>query len=152
LWRQEIQRFADKDDSIESLPDQRLAELAPKLDIAAKVIERLKARLEERVNANPQAFSDWHFKPGFLKATIENVSEAWLSLKTEFDAESFLELTKLQVGKLTDAYRQLHKCSWEEARAGLQKQLGDNFKYVRTKSQLVYDPQARTITSISNGT
>jgi hypothetical protein len=153
LWRDEIQSFADNPaETIDSLPDQRLAELAPKLDIAARVIERLKARLEERVKANPEAFSDWHFKPGHLVGKIESVSQAWLALKTEFDPKSFLDLTKLQIGKLTDAYRQLHKCSWEEARSGLEKQLGTNFKYVRTKSQLVYGSQPRNITDISNGT
>jgi hypothetical protein len=152
LWRQEIQTFASDDiEPIDSLPDQQLAELAPKLDIAAKVIERLKARLEERVKANPNAFSDWHFKSGHLVGKIESVAQAWLSIKSEFDPKSFLELTKLHIGKLTDAYRQLHKCTWEEARTAINMKLGDNLKYIRTKSQLVYDPQPHNITDI-NGT
>jgi hypothetical protein len=151
-WHQEIQSFAADIEPIDSLPDQQLAELAPKLDIAAKVIERLKARLEERVKANPEFFSDWRFKSGHLVGKIESVAQAWLSIKSEFDPKTFLELTKLQIGKLTEAYRELHKCSWEDARAALEKKLGNNFKYVRTKDQLVYDPQPHAITTVSNGT
>jgi hypothetical protein len=148
-WRKEIQTFANIE-AIDSLADQHLAELGPKLDIAAKVIERLKARLEERVKANPTFFVDWHFKPGRAVGHIENVSQAWLALKAEMDAESFLELTKLQIGQLTEKYRQLHKCTWEEARAALEAKLGENFKYVRTKAQLVYDPER--VIAIADGT
>jgi Protein of unknown function (DUF2800) len=151
-WREEIHKFAANVESIDSLPDQQLAELAPKLDIAAKVIERLKARLEERVKANPEYFADWRFKPGRAVANIESVSKAWLAMKAEIDAESFLELTKLHIGKLTEAYRALHKCTWEEARKAIENKLGDNLKYARAKAQLVYDPQARVISIVNNGT
>jgi hypothetical protein len=152
LWRGEIEMLAEAtNDLVEEMPDHQLALIAPKLDIARKVIDRLKARLESRVRANPNFFADWHFKPGRADPEIQSVEKAWLAMKGTLEAPVFLEATKIGIGKLVELYREATKTTWDDARAAVEKKLGDNLKYSRAKPSLVYDPKARTIRESTEG-
>lgn len=148
LWRDEIQALAaSSDELVDQLPDHQLALIGPKLDIAGKVIARLKARLEERVRENPEFFADWHFEPGRAMPEILSVTEAWLALKDDLDgdADAFMGATQLTIGELVKLYRAKTKTTWKAAREQVDKKLGENLKYERAKPSLVYDPQPRAI-------
>lgn len=142
LWREEIGQLAKADQFVESIPDQQLADLAPKLDIAKKVIERLKARLEERVRENPQAFPGWKFKPGRLMPEIPSVQSAYLAFKDLIDSDTFLKATNLGLGELVRIYRDASGVTWEQARKDVESRLGQNLTYTQAKSSVYFDPQA----------
>ena len=155
LWRDEIQALAiTTEKAVDQMPDHQLALIGPKLSVAKKVIERLEARLEERVRQDPEFFADWTFKPGRALPEIVNVAKAWLALKEDLenDADSFLGAAKLTIGELVTLYREKTKTTWKDARESVDKKLGNNLKYSRAKPSLVYEPKARAINTGEHGT
>jgi hypothetical protein len=138
-WKQEIQNIAASQDVVDIMPDEALALLAPKLDIAAKVIDRLKARLEERVRKHPGAFPGWHFRPGQLRPKIEDAHQAFIALCDVLNADTFMSISKIGIGDLVAAYREQTGCTWEAARYEVEKKLGEALTYIRQKDSLVYE-------------
>jgi hypothetical protein len=144
LWRDEIIGTAEYYDmAVRDIPDTALRELAPKLSIAAAVIEKLRARLESRVKEAPENFPDWRFEPGENRRSIVNAAEAGKRLveKEYVTREEFMACCKAGVTNLELAIRKRNNLSVAATHELVNKTLGDLIDSKPTKDVLVYDPR-----------
>jgi hypothetical protein len=145
LWRDEILVTAGQVDvAVRDIPDLVLRELAPKLDIAATVIEKLQARLYSRVKEAPQNFPDWRFEPGEKRRSIDSAIGAAKALITEnyLTSEQFLECCGVGITKLETSVRKVNGYTVAQTEEVLKKTIGGFITIKPNKDQLVYDPKA----------
>jgi hypothetical protein len=145
LWRAEVLSFAERADLVVSeIPDVALAELAPRLELAATVIEKLRLRLWGRVQLAPGNFPDWRLEPGDKRRSIENLGELYDRVVTRDAAmsfEEFLEACRISIGDLEGTIRKNKQITWAETYEYFAKKLGDLITVKPTRSKLVYDPK-----------
>lgn len=146
LWKDEVMSLSSYADiSVAELPDSQLRAIAPYLDQAAAVVERLQLRLRHRVNARPDFFSDWRLEPGVARRRISDTIAAFKVLcgkDKPLDAGSFLSACRVSV---TDLQIMLRKALGITSRAAadyMDKELAEGI-LDRTKPEpkLVYDPK-----------
>jgi Protein of unknown function (DUF2800) len=145
LWRDEIIGTAEYYNmAVREIPDTALRELAPKLSIAATVIEKLQARLESRVKEAPENFPDWRFEPGEKKRSIVNAAEAGRRLveSDHLTREAFMACCKVGITNLELAIRKKGNHSVAATKEIVNNRIGDLIEIKPTKDTLVYDPKA----------
>jgi hypothetical protein len=147
LWRDELAIMAQMDEAIGSLPDVQLRDLAPKLDIAGKVVEKLKARLYNRVQLAPGNFPDWRFEPGVVRRKIADPAKAYALLKEYVSAEEFVSTTSVAISELETIFRKARGLKTLEAAAEFNNLLASVIDKKPNKDSLVYDPQPAAITN-----
>ena len=128
---------------IADLPDLVLRDLAPKLEMASTVIDKLSNRLYERVKARPDFFKDWRFDSGDERRVINSVSKAFEALVDKdgsLSTEAFLKACRANVTELEAAVRQAKGLSVSGAREWMLKVLEGVLEKKRNKDKLVYDP------------
>jgi hypothetical protein len=145
LWRAEVLSFSERADLVVTeIPDAALAELAPRLELAATVIEKLRARLWGRVQLAPENFPDWRLEPGDKRRSIENLLELYDRVVTKDAAmsfEQFLQACRISIGDLEDTIRNNRKYTWAETYDYFAKKLGELITVKPNRSKLVYDPK-----------
>jgi hypothetical protein len=155
LWRAEVLSFAERADLVVSeIPDVALAELAPRLELAATVIEKLRLRLWGRVQLAPGNFPDWRLEPGDKRRSIENLGELYDRVVTRDAAmsfEEFLEACRISIGDLEGTIRKNKQITWAETYEYFAKKLGDLITVKPTRSNLVYDPRPKQLEGEANG-
>src|SRR5260370_20548627 len=93
--------------AVRDIPDTALRERAPKLSIAATVIEKLQARLESRVKEAPENFPDWRFEKSETRRSIVNAAETGKRLveSEHITREAFMARCKIGITNLALAVR-----------------------------------------------
>lgn len=150
LWRDELSILSQMDEVIVSLPDTQLRELAPKLDIAGKVVEKLKARLYTRVKVAPENFPDWRFEPGDIRRKIADPAKAYALLKEVVTAEEFVSTTSVAITELETIFRKNKGLKSIEAADEFNKLLASVIDRKPNKDSLVYDPKPAIANDDSN--
>ena len=145
LWREEINTLAELSTAIVSdIPDSALRELAPHLELAKMVAEKLLARLYNRVSARPDFFADWHFHPQSPRRKIDDTIGAYNALVVREKALSpgeFLVACRLSITELEKRVRHASGSSVNETKLFLDQTLKDIMEYASPKPALVYDPK-----------
>jgi hypothetical protein len=153
LWREDILTTAGQADvAVRDIPDLVLRELAPKLAIAATVIEKLKARLEARVKEAPDHFPDWRFEPGQKKRHISSVfkvAKALIDAK-HLTSGQFLECCSVGITKLEDGIRKANDFTVSQTAEVLKATIGDYIDLKPDKDKLVYDPQPKVLANAND--
>jgi hypothetical protein len=153
LWRDDILTAAGQVDvAVRDIPDLVLRELAPKLDIAATVIEKLQSRLYSRVKEAPQNFPDWRFEPGAKKRSIESAVGAAKAIITEnyLTSEQFLECCSVGITKLETSIRKVNDYTVAQTEEVLKKTIGGFITIKPNKDTLVYDPRPKELTNAND--
>ena len=148
LWREDILTVAGQAElAVNDIPDLVLRELAPKLAIAATVIEKLKARLEARVKEAPEHFPDWRFEPGQKKRHISSVPKVARALidGKHLTGEQFLECCSLGITKLEDGVRKANNFTGPQTAEVLRTTIGGYIDLKPDKDKLVYDPKPKVL-------
>jgi hypothetical protein len=149
LWRAEVLSFSERADLVVTeIPDAALAELAPRLELAATVIEKLRARLWGRVQLAPENFPDWRLEPGDKRRSIENLLELYDRVVTRDAAmsfEQFLQACRISIGDLEGTIRNNRKYTWAETYDYFAKKLGELITVKPNRSKLVYDPKPKQL-------
>ena len=106
LWHQEVtllSSFALA--QLDALSDQALANLAPRLDLANKIIERLSERLYDRVAKSPASFPGWSIIQGSWRRKISSPAQAYIHLVKNgpLDHDAFLAATRVSISALKSA-------------------------------------------------
>lgn len=151
LWRDELSQLAQMEDAIGFIPDVQLRSIAPSLDIAGKVVERLKARLYSRVQTAPENFPDWRLQPGDIKRKISDPLKAYGLLKPYIQPEEFVAATNVSITELETAYRRARGLKSTEANLEFMKLLASVIEKRPNKDSLVYDPQPLALTNSQPG-
>jgi Protein of unknown function (DUF2800) len=148
LWRDDILTIAGQVDvAVKDIPDLVLRQLAPKLSIAATVIEKLKARLEARVKEAPEHFPDWRFEPGQKKRHIAHVlpvAKALIDAKYLTSAQ-FLECCSVGITKLEEGVRKANDFTVSQTAEVLKSTIGGYIDLKPDKDKLVYDPKPKVL-------
>jgi hypothetical protein len=144
LWKDELHQLATYNKTIfTEATDQVLREIGPKLDIAAKVIERLKLRLEKRVLEDPALFPDWRMEPGEKRRRIVNLIKAYAALNSVgVTPHEFLAGCSGNVGELETTFRKKKGLKTIDASREFNKLLADALEVRPNKDKLVYIPAA----------
>lgn len=153
LWRDDILTMAGQVDvAVRDIPDLVLRELAPKLAIAATVIDKLQNRLEERVKEVPENFPDWRFEPGGKRRHIDNVVGAAKGLINEqyLTSEQFLECCSVGITKLEASVKKNNEFTAKQTEEVLKKTIGHVINVKPEKDKLVYDPKPKELTNAAN--
>jgi hypothetical protein len=153
LWRDEIMiAAAQVDVAVRDIPDLVLRELAPKLEIAATVIEKLQTRLYSRVKEAPQNFPDWRFEPGTKKRSIDNVPKAAKALidANYLSGEEFLESCSVGITKLEASIRKVNDYTVAQTEEVLNKTIGHLITKKPDKDKLVYDPRPKELANAND--
>jgi hypothetical protein len=149
LWRAEVLSFSERADLVVTeIPDAALAELAPRLEMAATVIEKLRSRLWGRVQLAPANFPDWRLEPGDRRRSIENLLELYDRVVTKDAAmsfEQFLQACRISIGDLEGTIRNNRKYTWAETYDYFAKKLGELITVKPNRSKLVYDPKPKQL-------
>lgn len=149
LWRDDVFNLAGKAElATKDIPDHILAEMAPKLDLAKKVIERLEARLYARALLEPAHFPDWHFEKGDKKRQIKDVQKAYEVLVVETGTLSmaqFMECTGIKISELETKVRHTKQMSTKETDGFFAKHLSHLIEHKPNKDKLVYEPQPKEL-------
>jgi hypothetical protein len=140
-WKTEIQALALGNQLLAQATDDMLRELGPRLDIAAKVIERLKARLEQRVREAPELFKDWRFDKGDTRRRIVSLTLAYQRMSAEgVSATDFISACNGKVTELESIYRKKKGLKTIEGAIAFNKLLGSALESHPNKDKLVYVP------------
>jgi hypothetical protein len=146
LWAREIQALAPMIDAhVCDIPDLVLREMAPKLSLAATVIDKLQARLKARVKERPELFPDWRFAPGDPRRSIQSRhnADALASLvhkKQLLSLDEFLGSAQLAITRIESAIAKSQKVGRAAAAELMAAALGDLMEKVAPEPHLVYDP------------
>jgi hypothetical protein len=144
LWAKEIQALAPMIEAdVTEIPDLVLRELAPKLSLAATVIDKLLARLKSRVKARPDLFPDWRFAPGDARRSIKDPARAYSALvdrKHLLDPDAFFASVSVAVTRLESHIAKDQKVTRASAAELMANALGDLMEKVAPEPHLVYDP------------
>lgn len=142
IWQRQIPELAAASPELQDgITDEALAQIAPRLKIAAKVIERLLDRLEQRVREAPEKFPGWSFQQGETRRSISAPAKAWKAVRERLSPDEFIAACSLSIIKLEEAYYHRFKGTRKESDAALGELLAGLIQYKRTKSSLVYDPK-----------
>jgi hypothetical protein len=150
LWRDEVIGLAELSTEIASgVPDAMLRQIAPRLALAATVIEKLRERLYLRAKQRPDLFPDWRFEPGDLRRLIDDNEKAFDLLVTKHSGLSFtefLESSRLSVGDIEGFVRKNKKMTVAQAQEWMAKILaGVMTKKPPLKDKMIYDPQPKEL-------
>jgi hypothetical protein len=149
LWRAEVLSFAERADLVVSeIPDAALADLAPRLELAATVVKKLQDRLWGRVQLAPANFPDWRLEPGDKRRSIENLGELYDRVVTRDAAMSFsefLDACRISIGDVEETIRKNKKYTWAETYDYFAKKLGELITVKPNRSKLVYDPKPKQL-------
>jgi hypothetical protein len=142
LWKDELHQLSVYDKTIfTEATDTVLREIGPKLDIAAKVIERLKLRLEKRVREEPALFPDWRIEPGDRRRRIVDLVKAYAALSTKgVTPHEFLAGCTGKVVDLETTFRKKNGLKSIDTPREFNKLLGDALVFEPNKDKLVYVP------------
>ena len=82
-----------------------LLNLAPRLDLANKIIERLSERLYDRVAKSPASFPGWSIIQGSWRRKISSPAQAYIHLVKNgpLDHDAFLAATRVSISALKSA-------------------------------------------------
>lgn len=143
-WIKEIQTMAPLIDAqVSDIPDLVLRDLAPKLGLAATVIEKLLARLKSRVKERPDLFPDWRFETAAPKRSIAISAGAYDQLVERtrlLSRHEFLDCAHMAITKLESHISRSKKVSRATAAELMAQALGDFMQKVVPEPHLVYDP------------
>jgi hypothetical protein len=145
-WRNEIETLAPLAEAVlGDIPDLVLRDLAPRLDLAATVIEKLKARLKARVKDRPDLFPGWGFADGDPKRSIEperngKVFDVLVTGQAALTFNDFLACGRLAVTSLEDAIRKNKRISASAARELMNAKLSGIMEKKLPEPHLVYNP------------
>jgi Protein of unknown function (DUF2800) len=144
LWKDELHQLAVNNKTIfTEATDEVLREIGPKLDIAAKVIERLKLRLEKRVREAPALFPEWRIEPGEKRRRIVDLIKAYAALNSQgVTPYEFLAGCTGNVGSLETTLRKKKNLKTIDGEREFNKLLGDALEFKPNKDKLVYVPAA----------
>jgi hypothetical protein len=149
LWRAEVLSFAERADLVVSeIPDAALAELAPRLELAATVIEKLRLRLWGRVQLAPGNFPDWRMEPGDKRRNIDDLGTLYDRTVTRDAALSFsefLEACRISITELERTIRKNKQMTVAETHQYFAQNLFDLIETKPNRSKLVYDPGPKQI-------
>jgi hypothetical protein len=151
LWKDEIRSFSDLATALVSdIPDLALREIAPKLDLAKTVIDKLSARLYERVRLHPEIFTDWRFEPGQPSRKIDSVPQAYIKLVQDPESnalspEEFLACCRIAIGDIELCVRKNRRLSVKDAQAWMAATLQGIMHTRRPRDLLVYDPRPKEL-------
>jgi hypothetical protein len=133
--------------AVREIPDLALRELAPKLAIAATVIEKLQARLYARVKEAPDNFPDWRFEPGQRKRSIDDTVKAAKTIidSKRLTAARFLEACSIGITKLETILRKDNDLTIIETEKLLNELVGSLITVKPNRDSLVYDPKPKEL-------
>jgi Protein of unknown function (DUF2800) len=142
VWEGQIAELAAKEaDEPDAITDEALSQIAPKLSSAKKVIDRLQARLEQRVREAPEKFPEWTFKPGRVIRKIVNPLKAWKLVRDRISPDEFIQGCDPSIVSLEEAFHKHFPGTRKESDAELERLLAAAIDKRRAKSSLVYDPK-----------
>jgi hypothetical protein len=145
-WRKEIEMLAPYSSAVVAdIPDLVLAQMAPHLDLAKTVIEKLQARLKERVKDRPDLFPGWRFAQGEGRRSIdpEKNGEAFDILVTiagDLGFNDFLASGRLSVTALQEFLMKNRRLSRASALELINTKLAAVIEKKLPDPHLVYDP------------
>lgn len=153
LWREEVMTMAELSNAISAeIPDSQLRAIAPRLALAAAVIERLSARLEARVRERPDFFKDWRFEPGDYRRKIDNTVAAYNILvvkKKVMSPAEFLLSCRLTVTDLERWIKKNQDTSLRETKELMASLLDGIMEVKANKDKLTYDPKPDALSTNS---
>lgn len=142
IWQAQIPEIASAPElAAETIPDDVLRAVAPRLKIAAKVIDRLLDRLEQRVREAPDLFPDWTFEPGRNRRHLDDPGKAWKAVRDRLSPDEFVAACSLSVTLLEEAFYKRFGGTRKDSDAALALLIKDLVRIKRTKASLVYDPK-----------
>jgi Protein of unknown function (DUF2800) len=142
IWQAQIPEIADAPGlAAETVSDDVLRAVAPRLKVAAKVIDRLLDRLEQRVREAPELFPDWTFEPGRNRRHIDDPAKAWKAVRDRLSPDEFIAACSLSVVSLEEAYYRRFGGTRKESDAALAELLKGLTRIKRSKASLIYDPK-----------
>jgi len=145
LWQAELTQLSSFAlTQLDSLSDQALANLAPRLDLAAKIISRLSERLYDRVAHCPASFPGWSIIQGSFRRKISSPAQAYKHLVKNgpLDHDTFLAATRVSISALRSVLSSTLSLSPQAADALLESSLSPDGTLTKTQSPptLSYDP------------
>lgn len=157
LWRDELSRLAERSSlPVEDIPDSVLAQLAPHLDLAGTVVEKLKSRLWARVQLAPENFPDWRIDPGDKRRRVEDLGKLYELVVTDkqfISFEQLLDCAKIGITELEATIRE------ESVRRGKKMTFKDVYEallpvvtFKQNKGKLVYDPKPKELMNVETAT
>lgn len=145
LWRDEVMSLGEMAAAVtEDIPDTQLRLIAPKLALAKTVVERLEARLYDRVRSRPEFFKDWSFEPGVPKRKVTDSIEAYNILVVRekvLTPGEFLLCASMGVTLLETMVRRNKKLTVKGASQFLNQVAGTVIGKTDPKPKLLYDPK-----------
>src|SRR5215475_64886 len=103
LWQNELKNLASFTlEDLDTLSDQALANLGPRLELVSQIITRLSQRLYESVSLRPSNFPGWSITPGAFRRKITSTTQAYQLLvrSNTIDHDSFLSASKVSITAL----------------------------------------------------
>jgi hypothetical protein len=146
-WKTEIEELSDLITArITDIPDSALNALAPRLQVAKTVIEKLQERLYYRVREKPEHFPDWRFEAGNERRNVTpeslfSIYDQLVSKNADLTFTEFMECCKISLGELEKRVRKNKKMRVREVYVYLDKAVGQYIETKRNKPTLVYDPK-----------
>jgi hypothetical protein len=156
LWQSEIKNLTSFAYSeIENLSDQALANLAPRLELAAQIVQRLSQRLYDRVAHAPSRFPGWFIEPGAWKRKITNPTQAYQLLvqadKPTLSHQDFLAACRVSVTALQSILAQtLHSRSAADMTLNSLLAPDGTLSSTQNRPHLAYDPELEQQTRSSS--
>jgi hypothetical protein len=142
IWQDQIPVIAAAPElAAETVSDEVLRAIAPKLKVAAKVIDRLFYRLEQRVREAPDLFPDWKFEPGSNRRHLDDPARAWKAVRDRLSPDEFVAACSLSVVSLEEAFYKRFSGTRKESDAALAELIKGLVRTKRTKASLTYDPK-----------
>jgi hypothetical protein len=119
--------------------------MAPKLAIARLVIEKLEARLYDRVKSHPEHFPDWRFEAGDERREIRDMGLFYDVLVTQggLRLDDFLSVVRVNFTELERKWKIAKKLTGTSAKRDLEKVLEGILVHKRTRDRLIHDPQQK---------
>ena len=145
LWREEIMSISELSAAIASdIPDSMLRQIAPRLELAKQVTEKLLERLYDRVKAKPDLFSDWGFKEGQTKRKITDTIGAYNGLVAKskvLSAGEFLACCSASITNIETLVKKHTGLNNLPLKDKVAELLGEALEIKQNKDQLVYEPK-----------
>lgn len=149
LWQGEVLSLAELSNAISAeIPDSQLRAIAPRLQLAAAVVERLLARLEARVRERPEFFRDWRFEPGDYRRKIDDTVAAYNTLVVKnkvLSPAEFLASCRLTVTDLERWIKKNKNASLRDTKSLMASLLDGIMETKTNKDKLTYDPKPESL-------
>jgi hypothetical protein len=152
-WRKEIEMLAPYSSAVVAdIPDLVLAQMAPHLDLAKTVIEKLMDRLKERVKERPDLFVGWRFAPGEARRSLdparnEDAFEILVTKGADLTFADFLASARMSVTALEASLMKNRHLSKPSATELLNTKLAAVIEKKLPDPHLVYDPAIQSETT-----